>query len=65
MKAVEGKNKVQVTASKIQPGGARGAGGEPVAEDYIPENYNTKTTLDATVTASGPNQFDYKLGSKK
>src|SRR5688572_28866956 len=37
LKAAEGKNKVQVTASKIRPGGAKGAGGEPVPEDYIPE----------------------------
>jgi hypothetical protein len=62
-KAVQGKNKVQVTASKIKPGGAKGAGGEPVAEDYIPEQFNVISTLSADVTSS-QTQFDFKLDSK-
>lgn len=31
---------------------------------YIPDRYNTKTTLTADVTASGPNKFTFDLSSK-
>jgi hypothetical protein len=63
--AKEGKKRVEVSASRILPGGARGAGGEPVPEEYLPDRYNSASTLTAEVTRGGPNQFDFKLEGKK
>lgn len=36
-------------------------GGE---ENYLPDIYHTRSTLDAEVTSSGPNEFSYKLVSQ-
>lgn len=33
-------------------------------ENYIPERYNTKTTLKAEITPEGPNEFHFKVTSK-
>lgn len=33
-------------------------------ENYIPARYNTETKEKATVTAAGPNSFDFKVTSK-
>jgi hypothetical protein len=63
IKSREGKMKVQINASKIVPGAAKGAMGEDVATEYIPSKYNTQTTLSADVKA-GPNTFDFPLESK-
>jgi hypothetical protein len=63
--AKEGTHRVEISASRILPGGAKGAGGEPVAEEYLPERYNTASDLTAHVQASGPNQFEFKLEGKK
>ena len=63
LKAREGKYKVQITATKMEPvpKGQEGAMGEKEAPvDYIPEIYNTKTTLTATVPSSGPLKFELK-----
>lgn len=59
--AKEGKHRVEISASRILPGGARGAGGEPVPEEYIPERYHSNSELTAEVTSAGPNRFDFKL----
>jgi len=59
-----GKVRVTISASKIKPGGALGAAGEPVAEEYIPTKYNDASTLTADVKASGENKFDFPLDSK-
>jgi len=64
IKALAGKNRVEISASRVVPGGAKGAMGEDVAEEYIPVKYNAETTLSADVTAGGPNKFDYPLDSK-
>jgi hypothetical protein len=64
LKAREGKVQVQISASKIKPGGAKGAGGEPVAEEYIPAKYNVESTLSAEIKSSGENKFDFALESK-
>lgn len=64
LKSREGKMKVRINASKIKPGGALGAAGEPVAEEYLPAKYNSETTLEAEVKSSGTNTFDFPLESK-
>ena len=40
--------------------------GEPprVAKEPIPPKYNAKTTLNAAISAEGPNTFDYELKTK-
>ena len=35
----------------------------PIREDFIPAAYNTESMLEATVTAGGPNLFDFELES--
>ena len=64
LKATAGLKRVEISAAKIRPGGARGAGGEPVPEEYIPERYNMQSDLTAEVTADGKNAFDFELLSK-
>jgi hypothetical protein len=65
LKAREGKKRVEVSAARILPGSkVRGAGGEPVAEEYLPESYNNKSTLTAAVAARDDNNFEFKLDSK-
>jgi hypothetical protein len=64
-KAKAGKNRVEISASKILPGGVRGAGGEPVPEEYIPERYNVQSVLAEEVKADGENRYEFKLQSKK
>ena len=60
----EGTKRVEISASRVRPGGARGAGGEPVPEEYIPPRYNLESKLTAEVTRSGANRFDFALESK-
>jgi hypothetical protein len=65
--ATAGEKRVEISASKIRPGGARGAGGEPVAEEYVPSRYNTESKLTAEVQAKGDksaNRLDFSLDSK-
>ena len=64
LKAREGKKRVEIRASKILPGGAKGAGGEPVPEEYLPRKYNSDSTLTAEVKASGDNKIDFPLTAK-
>ena len=64
LKTTEGKKRVEISASKIRPGGARGAGGEPVPEEYVPARYNTQSELTAEVQAAAKNVFDFELKSK-
>jgi hypothetical protein len=63
--AKAGSKRVEISASRIIPGGARGAGNEPVPEEYIPEEYNVSSRLQAEVTVAGPNTFDFDLRSRK
>jgi hypothetical protein len=66
LKAREGKHRVEISASRILPGSkVRGAGGEPVAEEYIPEQYNNKSTLEAEVKPQAENTFEFQLERKK
>ena len=64
--ALEGKKHVQISASKIIPGSkVRGAGGEPVAEEYIPKRYNSPTELTYEVKPQAENIAEFKLDSKR
>ena len=42
----------------------KGPGGEPLTVDTIPHRFNTNSTLKATVTEAGPNQFDFNIEGK-
>jgi hypothetical protein len=64
-KAKAGKKRVEISASRILPGGARGAGGEPVPEEYLPDRYNVHSILTAEVTPNGPNHFAFELKGGK
>lgn len=37
----------------------------PTREQYLPEEYNGKSTLSAEVTDAGPNQFTFTMKGKK
>jgi len=61
-----GKYKVTLTAgdgrtraNSDEPPGPTGA--NIISKDLIPPEYNTKTTQEVTVTAKGPNVFDYNI----
>ncbi len=57
---------MEISASKIIPGSkTRGAGGEPVPDDYLPERYKAMIELKATVTANDHNRIDFQLSLKK
>jgi hypothetical protein len=60
LKVKEGKNKVQIFASRAVPG-KKGPMGEDLVEQYIPEKYNDKTELTADVGAGKTtHNFDLK-----
>ena len=64
MKANEGKYKVEIISTRVVPG-KKGPMGEDAIEEFIPEKYNTKTTLGAEVKSSGKNELIFELTSKK
>jgi hypothetical protein len=64
LKTTEGKKRVEISASKIRPGGARGGGGEPVPEEFIPARYNMESKLGADVQPNNKNRFDFSLEGK-
>ena len=59
LKAREGKNKVEIRATRIVPG-KKGPMGEDWVEQFIPEQYNEKSTLTAEV-GSGKTKHDFEL----
>jgi hypothetical protein len=59
IKVREGKNKVEIRATREVPG-KKGPMGEPAIEGYIPAQYNLKTTLEADV-ASGKTTHNFTL----
>lgn len=61
LKTTAGKKRVEISASRIRPGGARGAGGEPVPEEYIPAKYNLESELTADVKEADDNVADFDL----
>jgi hypothetical protein len=61
LKVKEGKNKVQIMATREVPG-KKGPMGEDLVEQYIPEKYNDQTTLTADV---GPGKTEHNFDLKK
>lgn len=64
-----GSMTVEITASRAIPGKFdEGASPDdepqPIMEMYIPEQYNSKTTLKADVTPDGENKFPFELVTK-
>lgn len=67
--AIAGKKEVVITATREIPGktvvgGAPDDPPVPAIEQYLPEQYNEKTTLEADVSDSGANEFSFDLTSK-
>jgi len=64
--AEPGKMSVEVLASRPIPGKFDMSNGtpEPVGEMYIPEKYNSKTTLEAEVKPEDENEIPFALTSK-
>lgn len=67
--ATAGKKSVVITATKEIPGktvvgGAPDEPPVPAVEQYLPAEYNEKTTLEADVSDSGSNEFTFELKSK-
>ena len=59
LKAREGKNKVEIRATRIVPG-KKGPMGEDWVEQFIHEQYNEKSTLTAEV-GSGKTKHNFEL----
>ncbi len=59
LKAREGKNKVQIRATRIVPG-KKGPMGEDWVEQFVPDQYNEKSTLSAEVS-SGKTKHNFEL----
>src|SRR5438128_7172076 len=55
-----GKKKVEIRASRPVVGGKPNPMG-PVYQDYIPEKYNARTTLEANIKPDAVNHFEYQL----
>ncbi|WP_298860489.1 hypothetical protein [uncultured Gimesia sp.] len=69
-RAIAGKKTVVITATREVPGktavgGAPDEPAVPAIEQYIPADYNEKSTLEAVVSDSGSNEFEFDLKSKK
>ena len=60
--AKEGKNNVQISASREVPG-TQGFRGMPKIRSYIPDQYYRDTILTADVLSAGENQFKFELES--
>lgn len=67
LEAEPGRMDVQIYASRIIPGKFDTSNPDddpqPVGEMYIPEKYNSRTTLTAEVSASGDNNIPFELTS--
>ena len=66
LEAVDGEMTVEILASRAVPGkfGEAASPDEeppPLMEMYVPEQYNTKTTLTATVKPDGENTIPFQL----
>jgi len=61
-KVEPGERKVEIMAYKEAASvPMEGVKFEPSKVNYLPERYNTSTTLKATVTEAGPNEFKFDL----
>lgn len=61
--ATAGPKRVEIRAAKLDPK-LKNPRGEPTPVDYIPAKFNSQSTLNAEVTASGANQFSFDLKSR-
>jgi hypothetical protein len=61
--ATEGVKRVEITASREKAGINPAMGAAP-KEEYIPARFNTASTLEANVTAAGPNTFNFQVNEK-
>jgi hypothetical protein len=62
LQSTAGEKRVEITATRQVETVAAPTGEAPLSvQMYIPEKYNTKSELKASVTAQGPNKFDYSL----
>ena len=64
IQAREGKNMVEIRATRTVPG-KKGPMGEDWVEEFIPAEYNEKTTLTADVKSSGNSNVNFELNSPK
>lgn len=67
LEAEAGGMDVQIYASRIVPGKfdtSNPDDPQPVGEMYIPEKYNSRTTLTAEVSAAGDNEIPFELTSE-
>jgi hypothetical protein len=62
LRAKPGLQRVEIRASRPLPGPPGPMG--PIYADYIPEEFNSKSTLKAEVSPGGKNQFNFTLQSK-
>lgn len=60
-----GRKKVRIEGYREVPGkttlGPDGTTRVPMTEQYVPPDFNVKTTLESVVDANGENEFVYKL----
>lgn len=62
--ASPGKKRVEITATR-EKGGVDPAMGQALREEYIGPEYNVESKLQAEVTPSGPNQYEFVVTEKK
>lgn len=62
-KAAEGERRVEISATRMK---SVMIDGKPVdvPDNYLPARYNLDSTLTATVTVPGPNEFAFDLTTK-
>lgn len=64
-RAQAGKKRIEINANRTKPGAkVEPSMGAVPFEQYIPEAYNTKSTLTEEVKSSGENKFTFDLKSK-
>jgi hypothetical protein len=63
LRASPGGQKVEIRATRAT-GTVDGNLGQPVEENFLPEEYNAQTKLTADVRAGGPNRIDFTLTSR-
>jgi hypothetical protein len=59
----QGKKKVSIRATRPIPGKWNAVMKVPAIQQYIPAEYNSKTTLTAEVVPGGENHFEFNLAS--
>ncbi len=64
LQAFPGPKKVSIRASRLVPG-SKGANGEPIFDNFIPDQYNVATILTADVKTEGENRFDFALEKER